>query len=131
LVRLDGGDKPRVRASRLIALIGVLAALAAAGCGVPSEPAKQAEEVESVAAEGALLAHDATGGRTTATFTRVHAQALRKRLGALRPKIVEQELARIADRVDSALRTLEGSPSEADVEVPLDEAAKAAGELAK
>ena len=32
------------------------------GCGVPQELSKQAEEVGSVAAEGALLAHDAGVG---------------------------------------------------------------------
>jgi hypothetical protein len=120
-----------VRASRVVALAGAAAALAAAGCGVPSEPKKQAEEVESVAAEGALLAHDAAAGRTTATFTRVHAEALRERLKALRPKIVERELARIERNVDSALRQLADSPAEADVEAPLEEAANAAGALAK
>jgi cell division protein ZapA (FtsZ GTPase activity inhibitor) len=120
-----------VRVPPAIALAVVLAALAAAGCGVPSEPKKQAEEVESVAAEGALLAHDASEGRTTATFTRVHVQTLRERLTVLRPKIVERELALIARDVDSALQKLEESPSDADVEAPLDEAAKAAGELAK
>jgi hypothetical protein len=120
-----------VRASRLVALAGAAAALAAAGCGVPSEPKKQAEEVESVAAEGALLAHDAAEGRTTGTFARVHAQALRERLKALRPKIVERELARIERNVDSALRQLAENPDEADVEARLDEAAKAAGELTR
>jgi hypothetical protein len=120
-----------VRASRVVALAGAAAALAAAGCGVPSEPKKQAEEVESVAAEGALLARDAAKGRTTATFARVHAEALRERLKALRPKIVEPTLARIEREVDSALRQLAESPGEADVAAPLDEAAKAAGALAK
>jgi hypothetical protein len=120
-----------VRASRVIALTGAAVALAGAGCGVPSEPTKQAEEVESVAAEGALLARDAAEGRTTATFARVHAQALQEQLRALRPKIVEPELARIERDVDAALRQLAASPGEADVEAPLDEAAKAAGALAK
>jgi hypothetical protein len=120
-----------VRVLPAIALAVALGAFAAAGCGVPSEPKKQAEELESVAAEGALLARDATEGRSTATFTRVHVQVLRERLAALRPKIVERELALIARDVDSALRQLEESPSEADVAAPLDQAAKAAGELAK
>jgi hypothetical protein len=119
-----------VRASRVIAAAGAAVALAAAGCGVPSEPKKQAEEVASVAAEGALLAHDAAEGRSTDPFTRAHARALRERLAPLRPKIVERRLARIAAEVDEALGELEAEPRTARVEARLDEAAKAAEGLA-
>ena len=109
----------------------LLLVLAVAACGVPSSPKDQAEEVHSIAAEGAILAHDAAEGDTTATFTGVHAAALRKRLDTLRPKIVDPSLARIDRRAAEALRRLEADPFGADVEDDLDESAQAAEELAK
>jgi hypothetical protein len=111
--------------------LGVVVVLA--GCGVPKEPAKQAEEVHSVAAEGSLLAHEAREGSLD-TFTSEHAKALRKLLGQLRPAIVEQRLARLADDVDRSLERLATNPGDrplaGEVERDLDEAAKAAEELA-
>ena len=63
------------------ALLLAAALLLISGCGVPQQLSKQAEEVHSVAAEGALLAHEASEGSLD-TFTREHAKALRKLLGA-------------------------------------------------
>ena len=67
--------------------------LLVSGCG-SAGAAKQAEEVDSVAAEGALLAHDAAEGSTTTTFTRVHAKALRSSLRELAPAIEDARLSR-------------------------------------
>ena len=63
------------------ALLLAAALVLISGCGVPQQLSKQAEEVHSVAAEGALLAHEASEGSLD-TFTREHAKALRKLLGA-------------------------------------------------
>ena len=112
-----------------IALALVIAAVA--GCGVPSEPSKQAEEVGSVAAEGALLAHDAENGRTTAPFVRTHAEALLKLLEPLRPKIVEPELGQVAGEVETALTALADDPGAAGISSRLERAANQADELAK
>ena len=71
-----------------------------AGCGTPQELSKQADDVHSVAAEGALLAHEAAAGDTLDTFAREHAQALRKLLGKVRPAIEEPRLAAVSDDVD-------------------------------
>jgi hypothetical protein len=106
-----------------------------AGCGVPKQLPKQAEEVHSVAAEGALLAHEAAEGDTSDTFAREHAKALRKRLDELRPAIEQRRLAMLADDVDSSLAELERTPGDQDraagAERKLEQAAKAADELAR
>jgi cob(I)alamin adenosyltransferase len=121
------GDTTTVR--RWAALL----VLVLAGCGVPQELSKQAEEVHSVAAEGALLAHEASEGSLD-TFTSEHAAALRKLLGQLRPAIEDPKLARTAGAVDAALASLSEHPGDRTnarrVERRLDAAAKAADELA-
>ena len=57
-------------------------ALLCAGCGggelSASALSKQADSVRSLAAEGALLAKDASGGKTTRTFARIHSSDLEK-----------------------------------------------------
>ena len=112
----------------------VIAVILIAGCGVPHELAKQAEEVHSVAAEGALVAHDAGEGSTTTTFTREHSEALRKLLEQLEPAIENPRLRRIAQEVDRSLARLADDPDDRTgarrLEQDLDEAAKAADELA-
>jgi hypothetical protein len=109
------------------------AALLIGGCGVPQQLSKQAEEVHSVAAEGTLLAHEANEG-SLEMFTREHAEALRKRLGELRPAIEDDRLAETADAVDAALANLAAHPGDraaAGRLVPrLEHAAAAAEELA-
>jgi hypothetical protein len=103
------------------------------GCGVPQELSKQAEEVQSVAAEGALLAHEASEGSLD-TFTREHASALRKLLDQLRPAIEDARLAETADAVDAALTSLVDHPGDranaSRLERRLDDAANAAEERA-
>jgi len=53
-----------------------------AGCGAgelsASALSKQADSLRSLAAEGALLAEDASAGKTTRTFSRVHSSDLDK-----------------------------------------------------
>jgi hypothetical protein len=110
------------------------AALLLTGCGVPQELSKQAEEVHSIAAEGALVTHDAGEGATTAPFTRTHSKALRKLLGKLEPAIENPRLSRIAEDVDRSLEQLADDPGDRAgarrLERDLDKAARAADELA-
>jgi hypothetical protein len=102
------------------------------GCLVPSEPSKQAEEISSISAEGALLAHEVEEGDVTSTFARVHAEALRKKLSQLEPKVDVQALARLIRDADAGLALLEdASGHEASVERRLGRIAKQAGQLAK
>jgi hypothetical protein len=114
-------------------VLAITAACLLAGCGVPQQLSQQAEEVHSVAAEGALLAHEASEGSLD-TFTREHAKALQKLLGQLRPAIDDDRLAHTADAVDAALADLAEHPGDrttaSAVERRLDEAAKTADELA-
>jgi hypothetical protein len=112
----------------------LLTTVVLAGCIVPSEPAKQAEEIASIAAEGALLAHDAAEGDTTETFTHEHAEALRGNLAKLAPKVKAAELARLLRTTDAHLERLAAAPGDreraARLERRLDETAKRAEELA-
>ena len=123
-----GGDKERMRAA-----LAVTVALLA-GCGVPQELPQQAEEVASVAAEAALLAHDAGEGSTTETFTREHSKALQKLLRQVEPAIEHEGLSTIAQTVDLSLTRLAGDPGDEAgarrLEQKLERAADAAGELA-
>jgi hypothetical protein len=115
-------------------LIMSVVVLLACGCGAPEELPKQAEEVGSVAAEGSLLAHGAAEGSTTRTFTAEHAKALRELLGQVRPAIDDRGLARIADRVATALARLADEPGDergaAQLSEELSSLARHAGELA-
>lgn len=112
----------------------LLTTVVLAGCIVPSDPAKQAEEIASIAAEGALLAHDAAEGDTTETFTHEHAEALRRNLSKLEPKVEVAELSRLLRTTDAQLERLAAAPGDrkraAHVEGRLDQAAKSAEELA-
>ena len=89
-----------------------LSSLLLSGCLVPTEPSKQADEIASVAAEGALLAHDAAEGDTTATFTRVHSGELRSKLAQLEPEVEVQVLSRLLATTDRALGVLEDDPAD-------------------
>jgi hypothetical protein len=117
-----------------LVVVAICAGCLLVGCGTPQELSKQAEEVHSVAAEGALLAHDAAEGDTTETFTREHAKALRKLLRPVRAAIDDERLEGIADDVDGTLGELEASPGDeglaAGAERSLDELAGSAEELA-
>jgi uncharacterized protein YceK len=118
-----------------VRLLLVLAVVVLAGCGTPHELRDQAEEVHSVAAEGALLAHEAAEGDTLDTFAREHVAALRKLLGEVRPAIDEPRLASVADDVDRTLAELVRVPGDrrraAGAERKLERAAANADELAK
>jgi hypothetical protein len=118
-----GNNVPVRRALLLAALVLV------AGCGESTEPTKQAEDLGSVAAEGALLAHDADDGSSTGPFTRVHSDVLRKDVEKLEPKLKERPLVRLADEIASALDQLPDDPEAAGKR--LDDAADRAEELAK
>jgi hypothetical protein len=112
-----------------------LLAILLAGCGTPSALDKQAEEVGSIAAEGALLAHDASEGDTTETFTRVHARELAKNVETLRPAIRDGRLERVARSVGADLERLADDPSDergaAQLERRLDDASTQAEEIGK
>ena len=90
----------------------VLSSLALSGCLVQTEPSKQADDIASVAAEGALLAHDAAEGDTTATFTRVHSGDLRSKLAQLEPNVEVQALSRLLATTDRELGALEADPGD-------------------
>jgi hypothetical protein len=110
----------------------VICSLLLSGCLVPSEPAKQAEEISSVSAEGALLAHEVGEGDVTDTFARVHAQALRKKLSELEPKVQVDALAELLRSADAGLALLEDdSLDTGPIERRLDGVAKRADELAR
>ena len=110
----------------------VACALLLSGCLVPSEPAKQAEEISSISAEGALLAHEVAEGDVTDTFAGVHAEALRKKLSELEPKVQVDALARLLRSADAGLALLEdGSVDTGAVEQRLERVSKRADELAK
>jgi plasmid maintenance system killer protein len=115
------------------ALILAAALLLTSGCGVPQQLSKQAEEVHSVAAESALLAHEASEGSLD-TFTSEHAKALRKRLDELRPAIRNPDLVQLAAKVSELLRVLSERPGDRDFAALLERVftnhAKAAEELA-
>jgi len=115
---------------RLAAL--VCCALLLSGCLVPSEPAKQAEEISSISAEGALLAHDVAEGGVTDTFTRVHVEALRKKLSELEPEVQVDAVSEALRDTDAALALLQDDPAAPGVlERRLERISKRADELAK
>jgi hypothetical protein len=97
----------------MLRLLAVAASiLLLAGCGAPHELTTQADEVHSLAAEGALLAHEAADGDAFAAFTTEHSAALRGRLGELRPAIEDAQLATIAAALDRTLRSLGSHPGD-------------------
>ena len=111
----------------LLAILGL-----AAGCG-SSSPQKQAEELGSVAAEGALIAHDASEGDTTDAFTRVHSRALREQADSIERQAADARLARLGRRIAGALDRLADDPGDQDaaalIQRELERAADEAGEL--
>jgi hypothetical protein len=117
---------------RIVALLGLACLLV--GCA-PDEPAKQAEEIGSIAAEGALLAHDAAEGSSTKIFVREHAEALDRRLGKTRSVVDDRRLASLAASVSDELVRLAEEPGDErrtrSVEQSLERRAKEAAELAE
>jgi hypothetical protein len=112
------------------ALLALVASLGLAGCGGASQTLdaealqKQAEAIESLAAEGALVAGDASEVGTTRVFVRVHAEALGKNartlVAALAPGMAKpapglsQKIGRVhalARSLRADLAKLERTPS--------------------
>ena len=104
---------------------------------------KEAESVQSVAAEGALLAHDAADGRTTTPFASVHSGVLAESAGKVAQKLeaadvepgLEQDRARVlrlAARIEEELDQLDPNDRAAAQRIAdeLAQVAKAAEELA-
>jgi hypothetical protein len=118
------GQTVAVRRALLLAALALLA-----GCGQSTDPRKQAEDLGSVAAEGALLAHDAAGGDSTGPFARVHSEVLRKDVEELEPKLKQRALSQLAEDIAAALDALPDAPESAARR--LDAAADRADELAK
>ena len=96
---------------RRLALLTAVA-LVLAGCGQTAK--KQAEDVASIAAEGALVAHDAAEGSTTDAFTRVHSRALAKKADTIAEQAKEPKLELLADEVGRALERLADDPDDRD-----------------
>jgi hypothetical protein len=115
------------------AVLAAFVVVVVVGCGSAGTVEKQAEAVGSIAAEGALLAHDASEGDTTETFTRVHARELAKKAEALRPTIHNSQLNDVVRAVWGYLETLADDPRDerraALIERRLDDAAKRAEEI--
>jgi hypothetical protein len=116
---------------RIVALLVLACVLT--GCA-PGEPAKQAEAIGSIAAEGALLAHDAGEGSSTETFVREHAKALGRKLDDIRSVVDDRRLASVAASVSNGLARLADAPgderSARAVERDLERAASEAQALA-
>jgi hypothetical protein len=123
------------RTALIVALV-----LLFAGCGggelSASALSKQADSVRSLAAEGALLAGDASAGKTTRTFARVHSSDLERAAGqtastletaqtkpALEPKL--HRLATLARGVSDNLERL-GSASKSEQRTLANELQRAA-----
>jgi hypothetical protein len=115
--------------------LAVLAAVAflAAGCGQTAK--KQAEELGSIAAEGALVAHDAAEGSTTDAFTRVHSRALRKKADKIAKTAKRPPLERLAKQISRALERLADDPGDrhaaAKLQRQLERLDRQAGDLEK
>jgi hypothetical protein len=88
----------------------LLAALVLAGCGETEKIQK--DTLESVAAEGALVAHDASDGSTTNTFTRVHGRALRDLAKKVEDAPKSPQLGRRAARIAADLDELADHPGD-------------------
>src|SRR3954471_18123227 len=85
------------------------AAVLLAGCGSQSETT-QADDLGSVAAEGALVAHDAADGSTTDTFTRVHGRALRDLAKKVEDAPAASRVGRLATSIVADLDALADDP---------------------
>ncbi len=108
----------------------LLAVVLLAACG--STAAKQAEDLQSLAAEGALMAHDAGEGDDWQPYTRAHAGELAKKASSLESKAKTEALSALARSIARELGQLErADPDEARaLERRLEDAAKRAEQLA-
>ncbi len=129
---VEEGPRPPTEAPTAAMLIAgrpgrLAAALAAvlllAGCGGQGMLSKkalsqEAKGVQSLASEGTLLADDAARGRSTSTFTRIHARFLEQAARSSRAKLARgqtpkgRRLAQLAARVNSDLERLSRSGSD-------------------
>lgn len=118
---------------RALALIASATLLAGCNGGTVDRHAltNDSATVDSMACEGALLAHDVAGGKTTAIFAREQAAALRVQSSNLadalrtRPALasLEQKVrakSRDAAEVSAALQRLHDHPSDRDVAVSVE-----------
>ena len=110
------------------------ATLLLAGCASHSVK-KQAGDLGSIAAEGTLVAHDASEGSTTDNFTRVHGRALRDLAKKVQDAPAAPAVGQLASRIAGDLDELADHPGEegraARIERGLERAAKQAGDLEK
>jgi hypothetical protein len=108
--------------SRVLAVL--VAALLLAGCAGQSSLGKKALQQEAkgigaLAAEGSLLAGDASRGRTTVVFTRIHSRSLRASAGSSAATLAAgktaeaRRLAALAARLHNDLDRLSHSGSNA------------------
>jgi outer membrane murein-binding lipoprotein Lpp len=113
---------------RLAALI--LCILVVAGCG--STASKQADDLQSLAAEGALLAHDAGEGDEWKPYRRAHVAELASEASSLQEQAKTRELTALARTIASDLDRLEHADRDEAkrLERRLDNAAKRAERLA-
>jgi len=104
------------------------ATLLLAGCGQSAK--LQTDTLGSVAAEGALVAHDASRGDTTDNFTRVHGRALRDLAKKVQDAPANAKLGRLAARIVGDLDELAAHPADeqraARIQRELERAAKQA-----
>ncbi|HEV8687723.1 MAG TPA: hypothetical protein VGQ84_10650 [Gaiellaceae bacterium] len=107
----------------------LLAAFLLAGCG--SSAAKQAEALQSLAAEGALMAHDAGEGDEWKPYRSAHADELARQASSLRSTAKTVQLSRAAGLVARDLQRLEhADPRQARlIEKRLTRVAKLLGQL--
>jgi outer membrane murein-binding lipoprotein Lpp len=108
----------------------VLCVLVLAGCG--SNASKQAEDLQSLAAEGALLAHDAGEGDEWKPYRRAHVAELASEASTLEEQAKTRKLSALARNVAADLGRLEHADSDEArrLERRLDDAAKRAERLA-
>jgi hypothetical protein len=107
----------------------ILVVVLLAGCG--STASKQAEDLHSLAAEGALMAHDAREGDEWTPYRQAHSKELAKETSSLEASATTRALAGLARRIAADLERLgRADRREAVVlERRLDAAAKQAEQL--
>jgi hypothetical protein len=128
---------------RALAVIASAALLAGCNGGTVDRHAltNDSATIDSMACEGALLAHDVAGGKTTAVFAREQAAALRIQSSnladalATRPALasVEQKVrakSREAAKLSAALERLHDHPSDRDIAVAVERQLKQLGSCA-
>jgi hypothetical protein len=121
-------------------------ALLLAGCGGQGAPGshalrQEADALRSLAAEGAIVAADAGGGRSTNTFVRIHAAALTKTARASKALLSKGRgtearrlaalAARVADRLDRLSLSGSDRAEQRRIATELERAAAHASRLAK